>query len=328
VRVQSSSRRRLFAVAKLVLSLGLLSWLVVRMLERDGVATLRDRLGHLDFGFLLVAIALHGAAVLAGTARWSLLLRAARIELPFSFLLRSFLIGRFVGAFTPSTSGLDGFRLWEAGRASGSMGKSAAAIVVEKLTGLLSMAIVCAALALLAGQDLLGPSALLFCALFGGGALLLLVLLRRADVLAPLATRVPRLQKALDALAQTRLSPAQLGVAIGLGVLSHLALSAVFWATARSLSVSIDAAVLFTVGNAIVLAVLLPISVGGVGVRESVAVVLLAGVGIGSTDAVLIALLGYLTGQVPAIVGGVLSIAKKSVKESDPKPELAEQPIG
>ncbi len=325
MRVTKTSRRRLIAVAKLTSSVGLLSWLVMRMIERDGIEVLRDRLGSLDFGFLSVAVALHGAAVLAGTTRWRLLLRAAHVELGHAWLLRSFLIGRFVGAFTPSTSGLDGWRLWEVGRASGSMGKSAAAIVVEKLTGLLAMALVSAALCLIGGTELLGSGALALCALFGVGALIGLFLLPRAQLLAPLSRRIPRLQKALDALAETRLSGKQLGVAIALGVLSHLALSAVFWATARALSIPIDAPTLFAVGNVIVLAVLLPISVGGLGVRESVAVVLLSAVGIGSTDAVLVALLGYLTGQVPALAGGILFAAKRSAQ---PVPALAEQPLG
>lgn len=50
-------------------------------------------------------------------------------------------------------------------------------------------------------------------------------------------------------------------------------------------------------------------SIGGVGVREGVAVALLVSAGDGSvttTDAMLLALVGYLTGQAPALLGGIL----------------------
>src|SRR5262245_27695823 len=118
--------RRWIGALKIAISVGLCAWLGVKMLERDGVDELGAHLARLDAGWIAIAIALHFAAVFAGTVRWKLLLRAARIEgLGLGWLLRSFLVGRFVGAFTPSTTGLDGWRLWEAGRASGSMGRAA-----------------------------------------------------------------------------------------------------------------------------------------------------------------------------------------------------------
>src|SRR5688572_10586448 len=131
-------RKRLVFALKALVSAGLCAWLVWQMLAREGVEELGARLANIDGWWIGGAIALHFTAVLAGTVRWRLLLRAARIEkLGLGWLLRSFLVGRFVGAFTPSTTGLDGWRLWEAGRASGSMARAAGAIVVEKLVGLI-----------------------------------------------------------------------------------------------------------------------------------------------------------------------------------------------
>lgn len=311
-----AEKRPLVELAKLAVTLGLSTWLGMRMLERDGVDALAARLGALDAGWLVAAVGLHGLAVLGGVLRWRLLLRASGVVLPTLWLARSFLVGRFVGAFTPSTAGLDGWRLWEAGQASGSMGRSAAAIVVEKLVGLIGMATVCAALVPFGGVALLGPGALAVALAMASAAALGLVLLRRPALLARLGRWAPkkvrgRVETVLEALGSMRLEGRRLGGALGLGVLSHLALSAVFWATAGALGLPTDVWTLLAVGNAIVLAVLLPVSLGGVGVREGVAVVLLGTAGIASTDAVLVALLGYLTGQVPALVGGALLAAQR-----------------
>lgn len=309
------AKRRWLPWIKALVSVGLLGALVVRMVQRDGIDRLLDRLSSLELGWLSVAVALHFVAVLAGVSRWRALLDAAGLPLGFPRLLRSFLIGRFVGAFTPSTAGLDGWRLYDVGRAHGAMATSAAVIVVEKLVGLIGMALVCAALLPFGGLAQLGPSAPVAAALMGGAALVGLWAMRRPGWLAAIAGRVPHAraralgEKLAGALGASRLDARRGAIAIGLGVVSHLALSAVFFATARAIGLDTSAITLLIAGNAITLAVLLPVSVGGVGVREGVAVVLLAGVGVASTDALLVALLGYLTGQVPALLGGGLSLA-------------------
>ncbi len=84
----------------------------------------------------------------------------------------------------------------------------------------------------------------------------------------------------------------------------------VFAATGTALGVDASLAELAIVGNAIVLATLLPISVGGFGVREGTAVALLAVVGVPAGEAVFVALLGYLAAQPPALVGGVLQLTE------------------
>ncbi len=324
----SGKRARWLGPLKIVVSAGLLGWLLARMVQREGVGALSERLHELDARWLLFAVLLHGVAVFAGVLRWRSLLGAAGVELPLGWLARSFLVGRFVGAFTPSTAGLDGWRIWDAGTASGAMGKSAAAVVVEKLVGLIGMALVCAALVPFGGAALLGPGAIALALLLAAGAAVGLAAIHRPALLARLAARLPRAlsgraAKAIEALASTRLDGRRLASTVLLGVASHLALSAVFFATAGALDLSVGAFTLLAVGNAIVIAVLLPVSVGGVGVREGVAVVLLASAGVASSDAVLVALLGYLTGQVPALFGGLLF----ALRRAERPPALAEQTL-
>lgn len=325
---ETSKRRAWLGPAKVVVSVGLLGWLGLRIVQREGVDALLDRLRSLDARWLVLAVGLHALAVLGGVLRWRLLLRASGVELALPWLARSFLVGRFVGAFTPSTAGLDGWRIWEAGTASGAMGKSAAAIVVEKLVGLIGMGLVCAALVPFGGVALLGPSAIGVAGAMASGAAVGLYAMRRPELLSRMSERLPRVlrgraAKVIDALASVRLDAARLSIAALLSVLSHLALSAVFYATAGALALDVSATTLLAAGNAIVLAVLLPISVGGVGVREGVAVVLLASAGVASSDAMLVALLGYLTGQVPALIGGVLS----TIQKTEARAPLAEQTL-
>lgn len=312
-------KRRLLLTAKAALSLGLLAWLIAKVAEREGMTALADRLTSMTPLPIVIAIVLHFVAVLSGVARWHVLLRARGISQPFLWLFRSFLVGRFIGAFTPSTTGLDGWRAFEIARRTGDVAGSASVIVVEKLFGLIGMALVCAVLAPMGVLDRLGPSALpIALAIAGGSAcgLWILASAERTRVLARITPRFIRGRaiKIAEALATQELDRSRVMSALSLGVLSHLAISAVFAATGAAIDVDASMVSLLAVGNAITIAVLLPISLGGIGIREGVAVMLLTGAGVTTSDAVLVALLGYLTGQVPAIVGGVLFMLDRSAE--------------
>lgn len=310
-RPRAPLRARLLFGVKLLVTAALVGWLVRSMVLRDGTDALGTRLGTLSWPWLVGAIALHFAAVTAGTVRWSVLLSARGLSRPLGELFRAFLVGRFIGAFTPSTTGLDGYRALEVGRTTGKMAESAAVIAIEKLFGLVGMAVVCAALLPFGLLERLGASALLVALGMAAAAAVGLVIVASPARAHWLAARAPGPTRGIakriaDALAGADLRASVTGQALLLGVVTHLCLSATFAAAGLSLGVGVGALELLAVGNAITLAVLLPVSIGGVGVREGTAVLLLAAAGVTTTDAVLLALLGYLTGQAPALVGGVL----------------------
>jgi hypothetical protein len=66
-----------------------------------------------------VAMAIKFCGVIASAYGWSLLLKGQKLFYPFwQQIMTAFLIGRFIGTFLPSTIGLDGYTLYEAGRYS------------------------------------------------------------------------------------------------------------------------------------------------------------------------------------------------------------------
>lgn len=310
-------RRRLILGLKVSVSVGLLAYVLWSASQQDGINALGARLEGLDPLYLVLAVVLHFAAVAGGVLRYRLLLRARGLTLPLGWLSRSYLIGRFVGAFTPSTMGLDLFRSVEVAQRTGKRAQSAAAILSEKLFGLLGLSILTLTLLPAGTADMLGPTAGPMALLVLACASLGLVALRRPMALASVLRLAPKRIQArasalLEAIAEGGLSAGDVGRALALSLASHLATASVFAATGLALGVDASPATLLVVGNAIVIATLLPISIGGVGVREGVAVVLLGMAAVGPTDASLVALLGYLTGQIPALVGGMLQISRSS----------------
>lgn len=135
-------------LVKAALTVGVF-WLLLRHPVEDGGhkvpvwRAIRDHVLEMDprtfWAFVLLASMTKFAGILASMYRWQLLLRGQRIDLPFRHIFGSFLIGRFLGTFLPSTIGLDGYKLWDAYRFSGKGVEAGTATVIEKLTGVLGL---------------------------------------------------------------------------------------------------------------------------------------------------------------------------------------------
>ena len=109
---------------KRAISAGLLVVVLVLVARTEGIDELPRRVMQLEPSFVAFALLLPFLAVLSGVRRWQLLLAHEGITLPFALLLGSFLRGRFVGAFTPSTTGLDLYRLVDVARVTGNRAAS------------------------------------------------------------------------------------------------------------------------------------------------------------------------------------------------------------
>lgn len=84
----------------------------------------------------LVAMAVKFSGVIASAYAWHLLLVGQGIRFPFwQKIMTAFLIGRFIGTFMPSTIGLDGYTLYEAGRYSNKWARAITAKALEKFIG-------------------------------------------------------------------------------------------------------------------------------------------------------------------------------------------------
>jgi uncharacterized protein (TIRG00374 family) len=256
-------------------------------------------LAHAQWEWFVVATALMAAAILVGGARWYLLLRAAEIAAPRRTVMRAFSLAYFFNTVLPTSVGGDAVRAWIVGRPSGQLVLAATSVVIDKLTALVCLFVVGWAALFLDSSSV--PSAVagsfVWTTLFFAGVLA--VFAAAAAGSARLARRLPeRAEKAAEQVwgalhgwmrsGRLVLLVFALGIAyqvMGIGALVLLADAIGF-----DLSFSLAA-----VAAAVVLvAMLLPISIGGFGVREAGFVVLLGDAGISSTDATLLSLLSAL----------------------------------
>lgn len=287
-------------------------------------AIIRDFLPRIELAtfvrFVAFATLVKFFGILASMWRWSVLLAGQGIELPFRHVFGSFLIGRFLGTFLPSTLGLDGYKLYDAARFSGRSAEVSAATLVEKILGFTGI-FMTYLVALPFGVSIFGDRAAQVAVLTVPVAVLPLVaclglfVWPGPRVIVAAAARMPagrysgfvsRLVTAAGAY------QGQLGLvstAVGLSFVVHFTTAAMYFFTALAIGVTAaDASfwqVTFASSIQILATVLSPFTIAGEGIRELAQYYLLSHE-MGPAESIVSAALGFWAAEGLTLFGGVI----------------------
>ncbi len=281
---------------------------------------IREHLPEIDLAvfwrFIFLATGIKIVGIVASMYRWTLLLRGQGIVLPFWHIVGSFLIGRFLGTFLPSTVGLDGYKLYDAARFSGRAVEATAATVIEKVLGIVGIFITFL-VALPFGVSVLGEHAakveLVTVPLAAGVIVVFFTLLFRPALVewvirsVPLPARgriegfVGRVSKAATAYSGHKLI---LINAAFQSFVVHFTTAAMYFFTALAVG-AIGATfwqVTFASTIQIFATVISPFTIAGEGVREIVQTLLLAR-HIGTSHSIMSAALGFWAAEALTMAG-------------------------
>lgn len=286
-------------VGRVAVTLALL-WYVLRGLD---AGRLLATLGEFDPVWVAVALALQFAGIAASTFAWrSLLAPFVAERLPLVGLFRTYLVSRFVGLAGPGTVVGDASRVYFT-RGDGDLAPPTAAVVTEKALYAAGFVGVAAAAGALISTP---PEAGAVIAAAAG-----LFLVGVAGVLLALLAvgRYPTHRLVAPATAVVRGYRARPGVVLEaavstLGTVAAAVLST--WALVLALDLSVSLAYLWATVPLVAVAVALPVSVQGLGVREGAYVLLFGFVGVGTEAALAISVANFALGLVVAGVGGLL----------------------
>jgi len=309
-RIGQLLRGRVGWILRIVVTVGLFALLLYLVNLEDMVDALRQVL----IGWLVVAAAVKMVGIFAAIVRWDLLLRAQGIRVPFLHLVGSFMVGRFIGMFLPSTIGLDAYRAYDIARHAKDAIGSVAVIVVEKVAGFFTLSLL-VLMTLPAGRRFVPDAVLVvvgvvFCLPV---ALAFLLLLRPQLFEWILKWRFPgkarvegKLREAIAAIGAYRDQRGYLWLAVLLGLVVHGATAWMYYFTARAVQAPASMADMLFVGPLIIVATLIGPVVAGLGAREGTAAVLLERIGAGASGA-LAGHLGFWTAEaLPALIGGLV----------------------
>lgn len=300
---------------KLVLS-GLLLWFVV---SRVTWAEVRSALSDPLWGWLGAALAVYAVSALAGAQQWAWILRAAGLTTPAAEIRRLYFVGLFFNNFLPANIGGDAYKIVDLGRRERCPGKVFCATLLDRLVGLAALTMVAAIAAgacRLAGIPL-PRVAWALAAVFGvlGGALAVLVSRRLRALLPRLLVRLRLPALAARAAAITaefqvyRGRPGWLGriVLFSVGVQTLRVVVHLLVALGLRLDPSGSQALqLVVLIPLLALSLTLPVTINGIGLRETVSSALLVFTGLPVHGVVAMEMVAFLVMVLLSLTGGVL----------------------
>lgn len=273
--------RRSKLAAKLVVSLGLLAWLVAEV----GTHRIARSLSSTDLALLAAAFLLiYGDNVLR-SYNWRLLLGTDGPGPGFPRVLWSFLVGGFFGSFIPSSLGPDAARAVALARGSDApVTRTASSVVMLNLLGLWALGVMflVGVVVLLRAGSVPGGLWWLAAACAGGVVALPALLATRAPLpeLRPSSTLGKRVAEFLRALAEYRSAGTSLVPAFGIALANQALAVLVVFTVFRAGGLDVPLVYFAAIVPVVHVSRLVPASVAGFGAEQGVVVGLfhLAGV--------------------------------------------------
>jgi uncharacterized protein (TIRG00374 family) len=306
---------------KLTVSTALMVFLLRKIPPAD-VAGLAHRM---DRGLLVAAIAVFFVSNVAGWMQWHVLLHASGVDLSRARTFRFYFVGLFFNNFLPANIGGDAVKIYDVSRLGASVYQVIAVTLLDRLLGIFSLCLLAIAADLYLVSRTPMPYAL-YLALFVGcmipaaGFYFIQPLgnwLRRSVLRIRALGLDARMTSIIDHLSPfkgRRLLLARLvafSIAIqALRVLTHVLVG-------LALGVTLTPAVLaqfFVFIPILSLAMIPPITINGLGIREGLGIVLFAEAGIGRADAFALEFITYLVSVLVSLVGVVFFATRRNAR--------------
>ncbi len=302
---------------RLVVSVGVLAILVIKTPNLHGVVPRRN---HLHSALLLAAaLLLTLGGIVLSAWRWQRVLHAFNQRVGLVTLTLYTLAGQFVGNVLPSTIGGDVIRISRLGAAIDSNETAFASVAIERLTGFVALP------ALVVIGFLLRPSLLeadhsLVALVIAGLTVAALAAVLYAAAHPRLAGRfadneswtrfIGAVHIGVDRL---RHQPRETIGVVGTALVYQVSVVAAVLCIVRTLELPVPTAAVIAFVPAVAMAQVIPISIGGLGVREGMLVLLLhASFGVTTSQAIAVGLLWYACVLVVSMLGApVFAVGKR-----------------
>lgn len=294
--------------------------ILVVLLWRLGTGVFLDGLRRIDGGTLVAAVGIGVVTTVFSAWRWQLVARGLKIRLPLGEAVAAYYRALFLNAALPGGVLGDVHRAVRHGRSTQELGRCVRAVVLERVAGQLALAVIGAAVLLTMPSPVrsearhLAP--LLVFATLGALAVVLALRMNRAPSRCGKALREAR-----EGLLSRRNGP---GVALSSVVVlaGHLAM---FVLAARVAGSSASVAVLLPIAVLALLAMGLPLNVGGWGPREGVTAWAFGAAGLGAGSGLAVAVVYGVLSLAASLPGVLVLLARYPRAESESASEVSSE---
>lgn len=291
-------------------------WFVSRGVD---FAHLGEMLRHQDQALLAMAAVLILCQIALGGLRWQLIMQALAKDgahtMPIMEAQRIYYISVFFSCCLPGTVGGDIIRAWLAKSDRMSLSLSIHSVIIDRVIALLALGLLVAAT-----LPMYGISPLLVILLIGIGIFTSLWLVFKIDRPLKRFEHWPTVRWLLYFIGNLRLLLTRrivFIISLIYSLAAHLSLCLSTWVLAMSLGIAITPWQCILLIPPVLLAIALPISIGGWGVREAGMVSMLSLAGVPQAAALMLSIQLGLMGILVSLPGGVLWLAYRKNKRSD-----------
>jgi uncharacterized membrane protein YbhN (UPF0104 family) len=272
---------------------------------------------ELHLRYWLGAIAILAGTQIVSAYRWQICARQLGIECSVPRLTAFYFIGMYFNLLLPTSVGGDVVRAWYLNGGSGRKFRSVAAVLLDRINGVIVLVSLACIGSLLVRADV--PSYMLWsawvCLALGIGGICGLALLTRLNLL-PAGRR-----EQLAMMMSIARAPGPLAISTLCSVVVQVANVVVVWLIALGLKLEIPFAYCCVFVPMVSLITMLPIGINGIGLREQATVIFLAPVAVAEPKAISLSLLWFAVTISVSLLGGLVYLFG-----SFPRPQTAETP--
>jgi len=313
-------RQGLIQLGKIIISALLIGYLLFRI----GIHRILDHIASADPLLFAAAIGIFLISHIVGSYQWYVLLCNEKVPITWPKALSFYFVGLFLNNFLVSSMGGDIFRMVDIKRHSEDLPGAVATVFLDRLAGffLLSTLAVLSGPWIIIEKGLSSHLTLLILFLVVSWSALLFLLFCRSAA-RPFARifrkAVPEKfsSKAREIYDRIYAFGRQKSVVRRVLLLSVLIQSMrimTHYVLACSLGVHVSPAYFFLIVPVIAIAASLPVSFGGIGLREQTGVILFGMIGIPAVQAFSIEFMAYISAILTSIPGGIVFAVRRNVK--------------
>ncbi len=311
---------------KFLIKITISALLLAFLIHKLSIQQLKSILNSLDTQIFIAAGALLLASNCLGAAQWHLLLRSSGIKLRFNFTFRLYFVGLFFNNFLPANVGGDAVKIYDVSRIGASVYQVLAVTVLDRILGIFGLCLLASAATVILIPGSHESSYWLYLAVFAAcmipavgfymikplGSLMRSLLLKiRAFSIDRRAAQV------LDGLGEFKSRKLLILKLVGLSLVIQGMRVGTHIIVARALGIHLSLLVvikIFVFVPLLSLAMVPPVTINGLGVREGLGMVLFPMAGIARPKAFVIEFLTYFISVLISLVGWFFFVGRNSIR--------------
>lgn len=265
--------------------------------------------------WLILALLLAFVGKVISAIRWKFLLSVQDINIPFKTLVVSLFVGHFFNNFLPSTIGGDAVRAYDVAILSQKKMNSVVTVLAERMMGIIALAVLAQA-AVIVGYKLLADAQTVIVvvtlfSLFVFGGLLFVINKKAIGILLQLLHRIRmqklgnKLQSAYDVFSFLKEKGNALFITFLASLLLQINVIFYYFLISKSLDFNVPLLYFFCIIPVTLVVLLLPITINGIGVRESLYVYFFSFVDVSGSNALAFSLAAFGLNLFVGLIGGM-----------------------